>query len=335
VVQVVVVGVFVESPLKNMVKKIKESYYIVDYHHIDDYRCFHPLVCDIQDAAFESLAPVEKHQREEELRIELANLFRQAGWEGDGTIECFFVPPCFSRHGDDGDTSCITIYHVKQSNNGTSWLAIPNGFKFRLPEGWLTNLSRSAKESRSMSTNSTKDPRRHVFRYDDHMPDTDDLALVVLKGHLLVEEVLVELAGLVLPHSQYLEDARLRFHQLACVVKAAVPSKPNDCWQLVFSLNSLRNDLVHNLEPPKLHARLFELFKFDELAQPFEGHTIDKSTDSSLEDSERLRHVVVDCMQFLRSLIFEYEQRAERECAQDGTTSGGDNPSPPPTTPGK
>ena len=34
------------------------------------------------------------------------------------------------------------------------------------------------------------------------MPDTDDLALVVLKGHLLVEEVLVELTGLVLPHSQ-------------------------------------------------------------------------------------------------------------------------------------
>jgi len=38
-----------------------------------------------------------------------------------------------------------------------------------------------------------KDPRRHIFRYDDHMPDTEDLALVVLKGHLLVEEVLVEL----------------------------------------------------------------------------------------------------------------------------------------------
>lgn len=317
-----------------MVNKIKESYHVVDYHHIDDNRCFHPLARDIQDAPFESLAPGENQKREEDLRIELANLFRLAGWEGDGTIECFFVPPCFSSHGDDGDTSCITIYHVKQSNNGTSWLAIPNGFKFRLPEGWLTNLSHLAKVSRLMSTNSTKDPRRHVFRYDDHMPDTDDLALVVLKGHLLVEEVLVELTDLVLPHSQNLDNARLSFHQRACVMKAAIPSRTDDCWQLIFALNSLRNDLAHNLEPPKLHDHLLKLFKFDENAQPFAGHTIDKSADSSLEDSERVRHVIVDCMQFLRTLIFEYEQRAAQDGAPDGHATGGDNLTPP-TTPAK
>jgi hypothetical protein len=39
------------------------------------------------------------------------------------------------------------------------------------------------------------DHREYVFRYDQHMPETDDLALTVLKGHLLVEEVLFELAG--------------------------------------------------------------------------------------------------------------------------------------------
>jgi hypothetical protein len=172
-----------------------------------------------------------------------------------------------------------------------------------------------------MPTDPTKDPRRHVFRYDDHMPHTDDLALIVLKGHLLIEEVLVELARLALPQPQYLDEARLRFHQLACVVRAVVPRKSNDCWQLVFSLNALRNDLVHNLEPPKLHARLLELFKVYEQAQHFEGMTVDKSADGSLEDAERLRHVVVDCMQFLRSLIFEYENRAERDNPADGSES--------------
>ena len=195
-----------------MAHKIKEIYHVVDYHHIDDYRCFHPLACDIQDAPFESLSPEEKLQREDELRVELDDLFRQAGWEGDGTIECIFVPPCFSKYRENGDTSCITIYHVKQHNNGPSWLAIHNGFKFHLPEGWLTNRSQAAKEAWLMSANPQKDPRRHIFRYDDHMPDTDDLALVVLKGHLLVEEVLIELAGLVLPHSQELDNARLSFY---------------------------------------------------------------------------------------------------------------------------
>jgi hypothetical protein len=31
----------------------------------------------------------------------------------------------------------LPSYHVKQSNNGTSWLAIPNSFAFRMPDGWL------------------------------------------------------------------------------------------------------------------------------------------------------------------------------------------------------
>jgi hypothetical protein len=39
--------------------------------------------------------------------------------------------------GEDSDTWCTTIYHVKQSNNGTSWLAVPKGFRFVMPEGFL------------------------------------------------------------------------------------------------------------------------------------------------------------------------------------------------------
>lgn len=66
--------------------------------------------------------------------------------------------------------------------------------------------------------------------------------------------------------------------------------------------------MAHNLEPSKLQAHLLELFGLDEQAQAF-GVTIDKTADKSLDDSERLRHVIVDCMQFLRSRIFEYEKR--------------------------
>jgi hypothetical protein len=119
--------------------------------------------------------------------------------------------------------------------------------------------------------------------------------------------VLNELVGLVLPHSQELDNARLSFYQRACVVKAALPSKQNDCWQLVFALNSIRNDLAHNLEPPKLQAHLLELFRLDKQAQPF-GDMIDKTAEESLENSERLKHAIVDCMQFLRSRIFECER---------------------------
>lgn len=154
----------------------------------------------------------------------------------------------------------------------------------------------------------SKDPRRHVFRYDKHMPHTDDVSLVVLKGHLLVEEMLNELARNVFPNARYLDDARLSFHQLSRVVRSAVRAKSRDsCWDLIFALNSLRNDMVHNLEPPKLKRRLKALFDVAVMAQPTRPHLIDKSQDHRLDQSERLRHAVVDCMQFLRTLIFASE----------------------------
>ncbi len=62
-------------------------------------------------------------------------IFQKSGWEGDGEINCIALSPCFSGR-DDG--WCDIIYHVKQSNNGTSWPAIPKSLKLQLPDGFLT-----------------------------------------------------------------------------------------------------------------------------------------------------------------------------------------------------
>jgi hypothetical protein len=135
------------------------------------------------------------------------------------------------------------------------------------------------------------------------MPDTDDVTLIVLKGHLLVEEMLGRLAEIVLPHPQYLSDANLMFHKLACVVRAAVPQRSDDvAWDLILSLNSLRNDLAHKLESSRRQARLDGLFEIDVQVQPTPGMIYDKSEDHLLDDPERLRRVVVNCLEFLFSL---------------------------------
>ena len=49
----------------------------------------------------------------------IKQLFIQAGWEGDGKIEVFAIPPVVLLDAPDG----FLIWHVKQGNNGTSWLA--------------------------------------------------------------------------------------------------------------------------------------------------------------------------------------------------------------------
>lgn len=113
---------------------LRDSHYVVDFHFVDDFRCVRPLRESLVDD-FSTPDPAEVEEREEQLRAELAALFRGAGWEGDGEINCIFLAPCFTAREDGW---CDVIYHVKQANNGTSWLAIPRGLSLSLPEGWLS-----------------------------------------------------------------------------------------------------------------------------------------------------------------------------------------------------
>jgi len=103
---------------------LAEHYYVIEFEHIDDFRCFKPL-----SAVFENDPNATAEVAE--LKRNLETLFSAAGWEGDGEINCMFLPPCFT---DTGFTNCETIYHVKQSNNGTSWIAMPRGVNLQLPE---------------------------------------------------------------------------------------------------------------------------------------------------------------------------------------------------------
>lgn len=142
-----------------------------------------------------------------------------------------------------------------------------------------------------------------VLLYDRHMPETDDLAFLVLKGHLLVEEMLFHVAYLILPHPHYLEDINLSFSHLASFIRAAVRDKSEDaCWSLIVKLNTLRNEFAHNLESPKVQKLLNGLFKIDKQIPVSSGTKADNRDASSLSDPERLRRVVQHCMEFLLSL---------------------------------
>ena len=100
------------------------------FEHIDDQRCFRPLIEDVASPFSDEEPTAQDYIKEKDLRAELHLLFRAYGWEGDGEIKCMFIAPCFTR----GYAHCETVYHVKQSNNGSSWLAIPRSMSLSLPE---------------------------------------------------------------------------------------------------------------------------------------------------------------------------------------------------------
>lgn len=57
-------------------------------------------------------------------RDEVAKAFVKNGWEGDGTLMCLWIPPFIDYKIED--TFGTYIWHVKQSNDGISFLGFRN-----------------------------------------------------------------------------------------------------------------------------------------------------------------------------------------------------------------
>jgi hypothetical protein len=58
-----------------------------------------------------------------------ASLFKDAGWSGDGVIELIWVPPfIWEGFSTDEEANGIVLWHVKQKEDGISWLLSPIAF---------------------------------------------------------------------------------------------------------------------------------------------------------------------------------------------------------------
>src|SRR5262249_29809456 len=101
-----------------------------------------------------------------------------------------------------------------------------------------------------------------------------DGTLLVLKGHLLLEETLYEAVCAKCPNPEYLGRARLTAYQLITLARALYPDPPgdekrrlrrSDLWDAMEALNTLRNELSHKLEPRNLAPLLNRMnIAFDE-----------------------------------------------------------------------
>jgi hypothetical protein len=93
-----------------------------------------------------------------------------------------------------------------------------------------------------------------------HLPTEGDLSLIVLKGHLLIEELLHALVQSSVPHPSSLDHANLSFHDIACVAESLFFEERHEhIWKSIHALNTLRNAYAHHIEPPKLDDLLTNL----------------------------------------------------------------------------
>ena len=111
---------------------------------------------------------------------------------------------------------------------------------------------------------------------------SNDLIAIVLRGHLVVEELLFEAISAHCQDREQLEAAKFRFPQLVSILRALekIPAVPPEYWISLAELNSLRNALAHNLEPKDLTSRILRFIATVEASATKTAFVVPEPRDS-------------------------------------------------------
>lgn len=99
-----------------------KNYFVYEYHHLDDLSAIQKISEVYRH--FNDFGGKQNKEATEKTVGEVKKLFLKNGWEGDGEIGVIWIPP-FVDIGHFEDTWGSYLWHVKQSNNGTSFIASP------------------------------------------------------------------------------------------------------------------------------------------------------------------------------------------------------------------
>lgn len=103
------------------------QYFVYAYCFLDDLRFMRNPVEVIEE--WNKFYPFDKVDKVSELITAVRGRFLKEGWEGDGEIGLLWLPP-FTDTGTE-DTYGTYIWHVKQQNNGISWLLSSVELRFK------------------------------------------------------------------------------------------------------------------------------------------------------------------------------------------------------------
>ena len=113
-----------------------------------------------------------------------------------------------------------------------------------------------------MAPNHQQDNENKIDRLGRLFSHLEDLTLIVLRGHLLIEELLNEILESICDAPKYIENANLSFFQKIQLCRSFQRRNvkgvliDDDPWESLVVLNTLRNKLAHNLEPSGINERV-------------------------------------------------------------------------------
>lgn len=146
-------------------------------------------------------------------------------------------------------------------------------------------------------------------RFEEEMESVDEVVHALLKGHLLIEEMLTRIIEQHLFHPEYLFDASLRFYQKSSIARSLCLRKDKlGEWTLMHALNALRNTLAHKLQSEERERRVARARRAYFKEAP-DGRENDRLKDAS--DAAVIKAACAHCAGFLA--LFESDARAFRQ----------------------
>ncbi|WNV10966.1 hypothetical protein [Tardiphaga sp. 709] len=103
---------------------------------------------------------------------------------------------------------------------------------------------------------------KYELQFKKHFEEIDELALTVLKSHLIMESAIDNIIRLVFFHPNLVLDARVSFFMKVQMVRAyALHENEMTIWKLILAISELRNEIAHSLEGAKRETRVASLRK--------------------------------------------------------------------------
>lgn len=153
-------------------------------------------------------------------------------------------------------------------------------------------------------------------RYKKLLPESEDVELIVLKGHLIIEEMLYKLAVEHFPYPKHFKSARLSFKQLSLIVRALVMLPVMDKgWEAIAILNTLRNKLSHNLEPQNINTYIDNLERLCTTDEPLPENY--KPPETSAKKAASAICFIIGQLSILSSMAVFFERNKKIDLNDD------------------
>jgi hypothetical protein len=145
--------------------------------------------------------------------------------------------------------------------------------------------------------------REHFLHLISHL-ESDNAALIILKGHLVVEERLTAVIEKFVFHPKHLDKARLTFTQKLAIARSlSLDENKNSMWNFCEKLNALRNTLSHSLDGER-RAKAMAAVKTAYVAE-CSGMTVGKHDE---DETVMLAGIIALCIGFIHAMELEVER---------------------------